>query len=117
MNLNRLANSNAQPLITGDIIKAQWAVKPSPVDQRHLVHGLGEATRLLDAAIHTAHREISLLREYRTRLVADVVTGKLDVRNVKFEGGREKEEEDATWFEDETGEDLDEGAEERGDDE
>ena len=24
--------------------------------------------------------EISLLREYRTRLVADVVTGKLDVR-------------------------------------
>ena len=25
-------------------------------------------------------REVSLLREYRTRLVADVVTGKLDVR-------------------------------------
>ena len=27
-----------------------------------------------------AEREISLLREYRTRLIADVVTGKLDVR-------------------------------------
>jgi type I restriction enzyme S subunit len=27
-------------------------------------------------------REISLLREYRSRLTADVVTGKLDVRNV-----------------------------------
>jgi type I restriction enzyme S subunit len=26
-------------------------------------------------------REIELLREYRTRLVADVVTGKLDVRD------------------------------------
>ena len=25
-------------------------------------------------------REVSLLREYRTRLIADVVTGKLDVR-------------------------------------
>ena len=25
-------------------------------------------------------REIDLLREYRTRLIADVVTGKLDVR-------------------------------------
>ena len=25
-------------------------------------------------------REIELLREYRTRLIADVVTGKLDVR-------------------------------------
>jgi type I restriction enzyme S subunit len=32
-------------------------------------------------------REIELLREYRTRLVADVVTGKLDVRSVKCEGG------------------------------
>jgi hypothetical protein len=28
----------------------------------------------------TIEREIDLLREYRTRLVADVVTGKLDVR-------------------------------------
>ena len=27
-------------------------------------------------------REINLLREYRTRLIADVVTGKLDVREV-----------------------------------
>ena len=27
------------------------------------------------------NREIELLREYRTRLVADVVTGKLDVRD------------------------------------
>ena len=26
------------------------------------------------------HRKIDLLREYRTRLIADVVTGKLDVR-------------------------------------
>ena len=28
----------------------------------------------------TAQRQIELLREYRTRLIADVVTGKLDVR-------------------------------------
>ena len=31
-------------------------------------------------AIYRLEREIELLREYRTRLVADVVTGKLDVR-------------------------------------
>ena len=31
-------------------------------------------------AISATHREIGLLREYRTRLIADVVTGKLDVR-------------------------------------
>ena len=30
--------------------------------------------------IDEARREIALLREYRTRLIADVVTGKVDVR-------------------------------------
>jgi type I restriction enzyme S subunit len=34
----------------------------------------------VDDAIDRAQREISLLREYCTRLIADVVTGKLDVR-------------------------------------
>lgn len=33
------------------------------------------------AAVDRAQREISLLREYRMRLIADVVTGKLDVRD------------------------------------
>jgi type I restriction enzyme S subunit len=36
----------------------------------------------LNTAITRLEREITLLREYRTRLVADVVTGKLDVRAV-----------------------------------
>jgi type I restriction enzyme S subunit len=34
----------------------------------------------LIATISRLEREIDLLREYRTRLIADVVTGKLDVR-------------------------------------
>jgi type I restriction enzyme S subunit len=34
----------------------------------------------LNTAIARLEREIRLLREYRARLVADVVTGKLDVR-------------------------------------
>ena len=34
----------------------------------------------MEQAISRLEREIELLREYRTRLVADVVTGKLDVR-------------------------------------
>jgi type I restriction enzyme S subunit len=32
--------------------------------------------------IQSTRREISLLREYGTRLIADVVTGKLDVREM-----------------------------------
>jgi type I restriction enzyme S subunit len=33
-----------------------------------------------DTAIARTEREIALMQEYRTRLTADVVTGKLDVR-------------------------------------
>ena len=41
-----------------------------------------EAIACADASITRIHAEIFLLREYRTRLIADVVTGKLDVREV-----------------------------------
>ncbi|MBK9317155.1 MAG: hypothetical protein IPM55_23330 [Acidobacteria bacterium] len=34
----------------------------------------------LNTAIARTEREISLMQEYRTRLTADIVTGKLDVR-------------------------------------
>ena len=36
----------------------------------------------LTCALREAKEEIALIREYRTRLIADVVTGKLDVRGV-----------------------------------
>ncbi len=34
----------------------------------------------IQSATDRAQRQIGLLQEYRTRLIADVVTGKLDVR-------------------------------------
>lgn len=36
----------------------------------------------IDNALPTFQKEIELLREYRTRLISDVVTGKIDVRDV-----------------------------------
>lgn len=52
-----------------------------PLDeQREIVAHIAEGSKPLETAISRLHREIDLLREYRTRLVADVVTGKLDVR-------------------------------------
>ena len=45
-----------------------------------IVRYLDKATADIDTAIDHARRQIDLLREYRTRLIADVVTGKLDVR-------------------------------------
>jgi type I restriction enzyme S subunit len=52
-----------------------------PEDERaEILIALKERTASLNTAISRLEREIDLLREYRTRLIADVVTGKLDVR-------------------------------------
>lgn len=49
-------------------------------EQKDIVEFVANETFILSTAIDRYEREITLLREYRTRLVADVVTGKLDVR-------------------------------------
>ena len=53
---------------------------PPLAEQAAIAKHLEHKTADVAAAIDRANREIELLREYRTRLIADVVTGKLDVR-------------------------------------
>ena len=64
------------------VIKNLWVSMPAVAEQEKIVTYLAAETQPLTSAITRLEREISLLREYRTRLVADVVTGKLDVRGV-----------------------------------
>lgn len=71
---------SAQPHLNAEELGvAQILIPPLP-EQLAIVEYLNWATADIDTAITRAHREIELLREYRTRLIADVVTGKLDVR-------------------------------------
>jgi len=57
-------------------------VRP-PIDEQYaILASIRDHTTELNRAKDTALREVSLLGEYRTRLVADVVTGMLDVREV-----------------------------------
>jgi type I restriction enzyme S subunit len=53
---------------------------PPETEQRQIVSHIDQAIAQVAGALDVAQREIDLLREYRTRLIADVVTGKLDVR-------------------------------------
>lgn len=66
--------------IYGDELKYLSIALPPPSEQAAIVDYLDQATADIDAAITRASNEINLLTEYRTRLTADVVTGKLDVR-------------------------------------
>ena len=53
---------------------------PPLEEQRAIVEVVSKESTAARRAIDLAYDELSLLREYHTRLIADVVTGKLDVR-------------------------------------
>ncbi len=53
---------------------------PSVEQQQATVDRINSNTEAIESAVSRIRREISLLREYQTRLISDVVTGKLDVR-------------------------------------
>jgi len=54
---------------------------PALDEQIEILAAIEKESRPLVDGISRFEREIELLREYRTRLIADVVTGKLDVRD------------------------------------
>ncbi len=61
-------------------LKRMFITLPPRDEQKAIVGAITAITAPFAGAIEVAQRGISLLREYRTRLIADVVTGKLDVR-------------------------------------
>ena len=80
MNLNQYSIAAAQPGLAVERVLNLWLPVPPSQEQATIVRYLDKATAGIDTAIDRARRQIELLREYRTRLIADVVTGKLDVR-------------------------------------
>ena len=72
----------AQPKLTQNRLMAIRIPVLSVSEQKTIVSWINEHTSELNNSIDTANREIDLIREYRNRLIADVVTGKLDVRHL-----------------------------------
>lgn len=57
-----------------------WIALPPLEEQVQITKYIDTETSPFDTAIARTEREIALMQEYRTRLTADIVTGKLDVR-------------------------------------
>lgn len=55
---------------------------PPLVEQLQIIEWIESSSSSINAAITKAERQIQLMTEYRDRLIADVVTGKVDVRGV-----------------------------------
>jgi type I restriction enzyme S subunit len=70
----------AMPKVNRDALNECWLWYPSLREQDEILSYLTVEIRPSGAAIERTRQEIALIREYRTRLISDVVTGKVDVR-------------------------------------
>lgn len=71
----------AYPAIAETVLgRFHVALPPTVEEQQGIVAHIKTENAPLDDAIARAEEEIKLIREYRDRLIADVVTGQIDVR-------------------------------------
>ena len=71
---------NTQGNLNVERIGTMWMPLPPLSEQEQITKHIERCTEPLTTAIARTEREIALMQEYRTRLTADIVTGKLDVR-------------------------------------
>lgn len=76
----RHANGVTRYGLSQGAIKALPIILPPIKEQQKIVAALDLATADIRLAVADAEREVGFLQEFRTRLIADVVTGQLDIR-------------------------------------
>ena len=100
------ANTVTMSTLGQGAINSLPVVVPPLSEQRGILGLVDAESSPLTAAISRLAREIELLREYRTRLVADVVTGKLDVREAAKQLPEETGKPEASIDSDEPGDEI-----------
>ncbi|MBT8341024.1 MAG: restriction endonuclease subunit S [Desulfatitalea sp.] len=82
MGVESMTGAAGQQRVSPDFV-ANFTVPVPPVEeQTEIIKFISSETAKFSIAIDRAQREIDLIREYQTRLIADVVTGKLDVQHL-----------------------------------
>ncbi|AVZ30054.1 restriction endonuclease subunit S [Nodularia spumigena] len=62
------------------LIKMKLAVPPTQEEQARIAHEIQKVGNQINQAITKIEKEIELIKEYRTTLISEAVTGKIDVR-------------------------------------
>jgi type I restriction enzyme S subunit len=78
--INRLNSSGLQPVLLIGTIRNLIIQIPPKVEQEQIVQWIKRTIAKIDLAIAQIEKEIELIQEYRTTLVSEAVTGKIDVR-------------------------------------
>jgi len=73
---------------------------PAIEEQQIIVNYLTNIEERIDRAISAIENEITLIQDYKISLISDVVTGKVDVRNIAIENTEDEPEEDVEEMED-----------------
>lgn len=55
---------------------------PSLDEQRDIMDYISSTEKRISNYVDTIKKEINVLKELKTRIISDVVTGKIDVRNI-----------------------------------
>ncbi len=80
LHLDEVNNDSAVPGLAREEAYRRLVFVPPLPEQTAIARFLDDEDTRIQRATERTKREIDLLREYRTRLIADVVTGKIDVR-------------------------------------
>ncbi len=81
MNLNQYSLAAAQPGLAVETIRNLIIPIPPKVEQQNIASYIKKQTTKIDTLVAATQRQLERLHAYRTALISDVVTGKLDVRN------------------------------------
>ena len=77
--LNKMASTNAQPLLTGTKVKNTYITVPNLTEQKEIVSHIERATKSIYLSIANCERMISLFQERKQIIINEVVTGKKKV--------------------------------------
>ena len=70
--------------LSQELLKRLPILLPSIDEQKNIGEFLNKKTNDIDDIVGKTRKEIELLKEYKTALISEVVTGKVDVRNEKL---------------------------------
>jgi type I restriction enzyme S subunit len=79
--INLMNTATAVPMISQSQLSNFIVLSPPLEEQQQIVDFIETQTTRIDREITLAQQEIELLEEYRQSLIAEAVTGKIDVRN------------------------------------
>jgi len=76
--------SGVRQSLNWDVVKTLKVLIPPLSEQNEIVARINEEYGKIKVATESLQHEIDLLKEYRTRLISDVVTGQMDVRGIEI---------------------------------